>query len=520
MSDMGKIKEIELLPAADSAVFSVMTAKEYGEARRQEVIIEEDLLVPDTEPDMEQIFNVSAAAPGAGLVKEQDRGMVKGDLRVEALYRSTDGGKLLKLENVLPFKKEWPESFDDGAGFRIECEVLNVECRVINERKYRVKIRLDITVRELAVKERKIFEGIRDRSLELLKEDKCILSLASTAVKENEIDEELKINNEKIRPVRVIKSSFTVCENHRQLTSDKLVVNTTVWVRIIYMAELASQGNLANYPMYYTGKIDSTQFIPVDGGLQAGECRVNYDASDLSVEISDTVDGFRVKGFMKTSADIFESMHYDVVSDFYDLSEEMICDMVREQVCCGMEHITAQQVVKDNMDLHGEHWDTGKIVYTDTRITEYDIVVREGRAEISGKMQMEALVIDDDGRSVVARKMCGFEIPAEVPDDGEFGCCRIIAREIAADIAAGAVNFTVYLQVEADVFRYSSISLVSNPCFVRGENEKRYPLTVCTVAEGESLWDIAKRYRVPVEMIRRTNGITELKPGMKIIVAR
>lgn len=104
MSDMGKIKEIELLPAADSAVFSVMTAKEYGEARRQEVIIEEDLLVPDTEPDMEQIFNVSAAAPGAGLVKEQDRGMVKGDLRVEALYRSTDGGKLLKLENVLDRK--------------------------------------------------------------------------------------------------------------------------------------------------------------------------------------------------------------------------------------------------------------------------------------------------------------------------------------------------------------------------------------------------------------------------------
>ena len=519
MSEMGKAKELELTPVADSAVFTALTVKELAGRRRREIIIEEDLLVPDTEPDMDQIFNISAAAAECGFRREKAGGTVKGELKVEALYRSADG-KLLLLENRLPFEKGWAENFSDGAEIRIACDVRAAEYRVINERKYRVRVRLEVTAREVAVKERQFFEGIRDRELELLKEKTGILNLAGTIAKESEIDEELKINNEKIRPVKIIKSCFTVCENHRQLTSDKLVVNTTVWVRIVYMAELASQGNVANYPVYFTGKIDSTQFIPLDSGREADCCRIDYDAAGLAAEISDTADGFRVKGFLKTEADVFEIVQHEVVTDFYDMTDDVICDRAAEQVCCGMETVTVQQAVSDTLDLHDEHWDTGKIVYTDARITEYDIEVREGRAEICGRMQMEALVLGDEGRAVTARKVCEFAMPLDSDDGGTFEGCRVIAREITAELAGSYVNITVQLQGTAELCRYSSIGFISNPCIARGGRVQRYPLTVCTVKDGESVWDIAKRYRVPAESVCRVNGVDELSPGMKIIVAR
>lgn len=519
MSDMGKVKDMELEPVSDKAEFTSVVTKEYSESCRMEMIIEEDLLVPDTEPDMEQIFNISAEVTDSSLRHEKAGGAVNGELKVQVLYRSTDG-KLLLLENRLPFEKEWTEKFSGGTEIRVKCEARAADCHIINERKYRVRVRIEADVREAAVKERQFFEGIRGRELELRKEKTGMLSLAGAVSKENEIDEELKINNEKIRPVKIIKSCFSVCENHRQLTSDKLVVNTTVWVRIVYMAELASQGNVANYPMYFTGKIDSTQFIPTVGGREADGCRINYDAAGLTAVISDASDGFRIKGFLKTEADIFEILQHEAVTDFYDMTDEMMCDRKKEQVCCGLETVTVQHTVKDTVDLRDEHWDTGKIVYTDARIMEYDIEMRESRAEICGRMQMEALVLGDEGRAVTARKICEFVMPLNSADDGKFECCGIVAREITADLAGSYVNITVQLQASAELCRYSDIDIISNPCIVRGERQTKYPLTVCTVKDGESVWDIAKRYRVPAEHVRGINGVDELMPGMKIIVAR
>jgi len=520
MSDMGKVNDLELEPVSDKAEFTSVVTKEYGGTHRMDIIIEEDMLVPDTEPDMEQIFNVSAEEVGISFEGGQYSGTVKGELKMEVLYRSAYDGSLMLLESRLPFSKDWEESFEPEAEIRINCEVRAVEYRVINERKYRVKLRAAVTAKEIINRERKLFTGIKDMQLELLKEKASVMSLACTKTKENEINEELKINNEKIRPVRVIKSSFVVSENHRQLTSDKLVLNTTVWVRIIYMAELASHGNIANYPMYYTGKIDSTQFIPLDSGQQADACRVNCDVSELVAEINDSATGFCIKGFMKTTADVFACSQLEIVTDFYDAADDMICDNVQEPVCSSLETAVAQQIINETVDLHIENEDTEKIVYTDARITEYDIEVREGRSEIYGKMQVEALVLTDEGRSVTARKLCEFSVPVDIPADCSADCCRIFAREISADLAESFVSITVTLQVEADFSRYGSISIISNPCIVHGEKEARYPLTVCTVKEGETLWDIGKRYRVPAASIQKINGASELLPGMKIIITR
>ena len=47
-------------------------------------------------------------------------------------------------------------------------------------------------------------------------------------------------------------------------------------------------------------------------------------------------------------------------------------------------------------------------------------------------------------------------------------------------------------------------------------------LAVYVVKEGDSLWDIGKRYYVPISAIRQTNELNgdEVKPGDKILIMR
>ena len=42
-------------------------------------------------------------------------------------------------------------------------------------------------------------------------------------------------------------------------------------------------------------------------------------------------------------------------------------------------------------------------------------------------------------------------------------------------------------------------------------------LTLCFLQQGETLWDIAKRYRVPLEELHRINPDYQEQPGMPVI---
>ena len=47
-------------------------------------------------------------------------------------------------------------------------------------------------------------------------------------------------------------------------------------------------------------------------------------------------------------------------------------------------------------------------------------------------------------------------------------------------------------------------------------------IAVYMVKEGDSLWDIGKRYYVPVSAIRQTNSLTsdEIKTGDKLLIVK
>jgi LysM repeat protein len=83
------------------------------------------------------------------------------------------------------------------------------------------------------------------------------------------------------------------------------------------------------------------------------------------------------------------------------------------------------------------------------------------------------------------------------------------------------ISVTVQLQAEVEVFVKGQIKLISNPCIVREETQKKnYPVILYTVKQNDNLWDIAKKYRVPVERIMEINKTETIREGMKIVVAK
>lgn len=515
---------VEIVPLAPAAVYSKVVNMEYMYTEQEEIIVEEDLLVPDTFPDVEMILNMDAAVTETTINGESGQMEVSGKMQLETMYRSAEnfGNNISVLTAKINFR-HMPKGAIPENGAEACIRVRQIEYHIINERKYRARIHMRLTIKSRQEKEHLIFDGIEGETLHLHKNEVRFAGIVSSKTKESEVSEELLINDEKIRPVKIIKSKFNVSENHRQLTGEKLILNQTVWVRILYLAEIASKGNLSNMPVLFQGKIDNTQFIPLSGDDEISACTVSTDAKGLAAEINHDSNGFRITGDIRTEAVFYGIREKDVVDDFYHGTEEMICDRRSEQICTGVENMCIDHMMREHISLQQEAGQDLRIIYLDAQIMEAECAVAGSVLSVRGKIQLEAVTMNEGDFTVAARKTCDFKIDREL---GEAGCrvepAEVCIREITGEISGrNEVDITAQIQIRINIYNEAECIHISNPCIVKSvEGTKHYPITVHTVRAGETLWDVGKKYKVSGEVISQINGPECMSPGNKIVIVK
>ena len=515
-------KPMEIIPLASEASYSKIPVREFRTVETVLLEVEEDLLVPDTYPDMEIILNMDAAAEPAEIYSENGSADIKGIIKLETMYRSDEnyGSNI----SVLPAEMNYSKEINCEEKISASVHVTKVEYRIINERKYRARVFLAVNVKCESEKDYLIFEGIEGETLYLHNEHISLLDMISRKTTESDFSEELFINDEKIRPVKILKSSITVAENHRQLTKEKLILNQTLWVRVMYLAEIASKGNLSNQAMFFQGKIDHTQFINLsrsEGEVEA--CTATSTVKNLKVQINRESSGFEVSGEIATEMTCYGLVERDLVTDFYHDKEEMTCDRKSEMVCVDVSTVSAEQTIRESISLQQESGDELRIIYLDAQPVDISVDIEGGAAVVRGRLHMEAVVMNEGDYTMLAKKICDFTCVKELSQD--TGSCiepeRIFVREMKGDISGKELNLTAQVQANLNIYNEAEFLHIKNPCIIRsGQPAKCYPITIHTVMDGETVWDIGKKYKVSEEHITHYNKEENIKPGKKIIIVK
>jgi len=513
---------MEIIPLASKAIYNKIPLKEWNTVDTINFEIEEDILVPDTFPDMEMILNMDANAGPSEVNNEGEYTEIKGRIKIETMYRSdeTYASNIAVVPAELTFSKQVKKENTLYTNIHIR----KIEYRIVNERKYKVKLYLSLDVKSNKETEKMFFEGIEDETLHLHKEQIKMINFVSCRNHESDINEELLINDEKIRPVKILKSKVVAADNHRQLTKEKLVLNQTLWVRIVYLAEIASKGNLSNQPMLFLGKIDCTQFITLGKNEEGAVAYTTYsDTSGLKVEVNRASNGFEINGEMLTKVEFYDSVENEIVTDFYHNKEDMTCDYKPELVCENIDSLLVDQIVNESISLQQDSDEGLRIVYMDASVVDPTVNIENKWVSVRGKLQLEAIVINEGDYTIAARKNCDFTSTKElsVGANERAELKHVFIKEMTCDISGGNVNVTAQVQAMLNIYNETEINLISNPCIIRkGEPEKCYPITIHTVAEGETVWDIGKKYKVSENQITRYNTEGDIKPGKKIIIVK
>lgn len=528
---------MRITPLSALAVYNELKISTVCQNEETKVVVEEDVLVPDVMPDLLSILSMNGKAYLSGREIQSGQGdsgnvRVTGELSIHTIYvpqKEEFKDPIAVIQSRLPFKADWSVSASPISHISIVPEIEKIEYTVINERKFHAKITVKLSMKEYAEKQLKLFDSLRNEKLELLKEKVNISHIAARKEDAIEITEDMRLKDGALRPSKILSADIRIVENHRQITEEKIVINANIWVDVLYTGEDVEEGEVYEKTAFFQGKTDFTQFILLDKEKDISASKVSFSDQDLEVKITEgTEDGFSISGNVRTSVELFRNVEKEVVSDLYHNTKDTTYDCSEEKVEAVLGTTRGETTAREIFDIPEKSGRADKILYINGMIKEKQSRFESGKVTVEGVLAGEILCLSEEDRKPFAvRKELPFRSSLELPQNsGEIKIESSVAiRELWFDkINDKQVEVNASLQTEATAIEEKTVKLIKNPCFVENDSSKRPSSMVIYIArKGDSLWDIAKRYKTGADAIRSINQMQEnedVKENMRLLIVK
>lgn len=539
------IKPPQITPLSPPPQYSTLKFKNLCGCYEYILPFEEALLVPDTMADMQKVLfaegKVSLSHPGKASYDRND--FLAGDITVYTVYRpvptepSPAAGPAAYndcpvdvVKSVITFKTDKCWDAAEGDSFRTSVVIKSVSAEIINERKFMVKGELLIRMTAIADCETKVFKNAADHDIVTAGGSITATVLDHETSDVIEISQEITVREGRPSPAKILESVFDIVENHRQITSGKLVINASIHSRILYLGESDSgEKELC----FLTNKTDFTQFIVMDDNTDPNLIRLLFNGGDLKLTIENK-DKFMLQGNVTTLICSYSNNEINTVQDAYHKKKELYFDMICSPLNFVKETVSGEISAREVIDLSGDDRRPAKLLCGSCCMPSIDTFQEKGRMVIEGSIPVKILALDEENvpmmieHSVPVRGAITMSIPSveaqissETPNIcidttvKEFWFNEINSRQIEINTA---LTITIWINEEARLCTIENLGFTEE-----GAVQKKASMAIYVVGHGDTLWDVAKRYKMDEATIASINDLDPDNPlpeGAKLFLAK
>lgn len=503
--------------------------KEHTPAK---LYIEEDVLVPDVMPDMDSILLMEGDVllhekEYNGRMGKEENIKLSGEISLRTLYipASSEGKtRLCNISSKIPLRTDWAINGNVSSKLYITAQIIDITHEIINERKFRAKITIELNLRGFSKKNVKFFEGIADESLEKLREPMVATDLAERKCHKSDINEEFLLKEDMPEPENVLAYDLNISMNHKQLTQEKAIINATIYIGILYSTSVG--------PRFFQDSLDLTRFIPIEVDSGRGNSQVYFDLSKLKISmISDIEDeevknGFRLEGELETCLEIYETIVADVVTDFYHQDKEIVYTQNCKSVTAVMGNGIGETSVREIVNTDAELGEIMQVLYVKGRICENTTSVEQEKAITKGKVNFIILCEKegDEAGYFVLEQEIPFRIVTDIAGLSPYMTVKtnITLKNMWFDrINSKQVEINAGIELRAVAYQESSFCIFEDLGMIP-VSDKTSNIVLYIVKSSDSLWNIAKCFRTSMDSLIQINDMENnmVYSGQKLLIIK
>ena len=496
-----------------------------------QMVLEEDVNISDNKPDANYLLSskgeiiMEEIRPGENVVS------LKGRLVVSILYLTDMEGMCASMEAVIPFEEKVNmEGVAGGDTILTESSIEDLTVGVVNARRVSVQAVASFMLeREEQVECETAVDLYHEEPVEYRK---CVYPVIELVLHKKDI--------------------FRLKEE-MELTGNLPNVFQTIWHHICFdhvefkalEEKLSIQGEMRAFFLYEgEGDNDKTQWyentVPFSGIIECHGCRENmipdiqYHLGQCNVEVRQDFDGeervFCVEPVLDLDIHLYEEENLEVISDVYGVDKEIEALTTQMPVKSLLLAGSGKCKIAEHVRIQNPEMPMYQLIHSDGEIRIDEKTIVENGIAVTGTLLVTTLYLSASGAKAIYSTVNELPFQYVIEAENILPTCVYKLRSSIEQLTvtmldSDELDVKAALQFKMIVFSVQNRDLVTDIKVEPLDLNKLSDLpgmVICIVGPGETLWDIGKKYYVPVAQLREVNELPteEISAGDKILVVK
>lgn len=491
--------------------------------QQKEELMETGMIVPDSKPDVMEVLVVDAGV----VVKTREKTgrvmEVGGEICYQVLYRADNQEQSLEAINV---RSPWSVSCNYPAGedeiySLIKSSVEHTSVDIVNGRKLSAKSVVRLNIKYIKAKQEEAGEAIHGDQIYQKADQQEIAMLMDMGEKVLNVAENVDIGENK-PVINEILYSNTALKNVK--IQENTMLEATLEVDFMYRAD-NDNADIENVHMN----------IPVLKSLEAesgnyGNISANACVKSFNIKPDEDLDGLltrvRIDAEIGVTYSLYSIENIYLVRDAYSLNYDF--NLEKKPVTLGVEERDIQDTIQinGNMSLENGGEAVEEVISLNARPRILSVEKDNAAIEVNGCIDICVLYSTGMEMGVIrgSNQELPFthRIPMPEPESQYENDINLFMEENSYEIVSdNEIEIKAQIGVKAHLSKKRQVNIVVGIKDIKTcERKENPPLLFYYTQTGDTLWDIAKKYRVPVQKILNDNNMMEeVEPeaGQKIL---
>jgi LysM repeat protein len=508
--------------------------KEYLEVDQEvrrfttQTIIEENVIVPDYKPDIEKVLSVRGDIHVNNKVIEGEKFFVEGMVDCKVMYQALEEGvKLQHINMEIPFS-HWIEVEEEGdIQAIVQTRMEYIDYELVNTRKLNIRGVLGMQGKFTKKEQYPLLNNIKGlEDMQMLRNWVKITTIADKASEQAMVKEQINLEDMP-QVIEIIKTQARVLEKEIKVTEGRIMINGSVEVEIIYIGE-AEENQSIEYVEY---QLPLAHFLELPGITEDMEYQLNFNVEDILTQVQTNEEGvfniIDIEAIVDIKGTIYQDHDVESIVDAY--SPSIQTNLHKEKINCQEMVLNekTKTIVKEKISTSIEQEGIDDVLSIEgiVKVTEAqrldDQWIVEGLVEIE---MLYRIIGEQEGYESIKKEIPfrqGFELDTENEVYGDVSAnIHHLGYQL---LSADEIELKVTLDIQCQIFKpviFHAINDIEELSEIMEEESKEAKISVYFKQPNDSLWEIAKRYRITIEEVLSQNDIPDQDniPNFKPII--
>lgn len=481
--------------------------------------VDANTIVPDKNPDILKILQVDATCAVTDKTTRNGRISVEGRIYSDVIYLPEGEGGIKVIPTEFDFSDviECPD-FEEGMHALINSEVAQVDINLVNSRKIGIQASIITDVEAIAEKEIEYISSLDTNEAAYKSSDANFYRVVAHDTNEFILKEQVELPGDRKEIAEILKCDSKITDKEIRASGNKVIAKGAVSTNLLYCtADNTIDSVETSFPfteVFEVEGLNGEEHIDIRANIKEKKCTTDINAEGerkvICYEFSVVLELF-----------ITRDEHICYISDCYFFGAKTDLESkessVEELRCYSSGIMNIREIIPYDKRLP-------KIASVYNVVTRPVVLSSEKSADyvtVNGKLEVSVLYLSENEENPVCCQKADIPISHKFHiNDAEglavYGECEHITYALTS---GGDIELRAAVELKAEERKVNPLKLITE--INKSEEEKNNEIIIFFANGEESVWDIAKKYKVAPEYLASLNDLedtTVIEKGRKVII--